>query len=73
MRRRLTRQRVKGRPIAGATVRVKSVTVARRAIESGVGGAPVRVAPGGGSIFVAPEAANGVWLEFRKLSKEVRK
>jgi hypothetical protein len=59
------RQQVKGRPIVGATVRVKSAAAARRVIESA--GIAVRVAPGGASAFVAPEAANGLWLEFREI------
>jgi hypothetical protein len=58
------RQRLKGRPIVGATVRVRSAAVARQAIESG--GTAIRAARGGASIFVAPEAANGLWLEFRE-------
>lgn len=59
------RQRVKGRPIVGATVRVKSAAAARRVIESA--GIAVRGAAGAASAFVAPEAANGLWLEFREI------
>jgi hypothetical protein len=58
------RQRLKGRPIVGATVRVKSAAVAGQAIERG--GTAIRAARGGASILVAPEAANGLWLEFRE-------
>jgi hypothetical protein len=61
------RQLVKGRPIAGATVRVKSLTAARAAI--GTLGSPLRTAagPGWSSVFVPPALAHGLWLEFREI------
>lgn len=59
-----SRQQVKGRPIVGATVRVKSVDTARRVIEKS--GITVRAIPEAKSVFVAPDSANGLWLEFRQ-------
>ena len=61
-------QRIKGRPIIGATLRVKSAATARRVIEAR--GIPVRASAT--SVFVAPEAANGLWLEFLDASTTSR-
>ena len=63
-----THQRIKGRPIIGATLRVTSAATARKVIEGG--GIPVRASAT--SVFVAPEAANGLWLEFRDASTTSR-
>lgn len=60
-----SRQLVEGRAIVGATVRVRSLGVARRAlVRAGVATRETRAAPG--SIFVTPEAAHGLWLELRE-------
>ena len=56
-------QRVAGRRIVGATVRVKSLAQTQRALASG--GVRWRSVPDAASVFVAPEDANGLWLEFR--------
>lgn len=57
-------QRVPGRSIVGATLRVRSVEVARAVLaDAGTG---LRAARGGQSVFVAPDAANGLWIEFRE-------
>ena len=55
-------QRIKGRRIIGATLRVKSAATARNVIEA----RGISVRSSGASLFVAPEAANGLWLEFRQ-------
>lgn len=62
------RQIVRGRPIVGATLRVKSVAAARRAVEA-VPGASLRTASGNGwsSVFVPPAVAHGLWLELREV------
>ncbi len=58
-------QIVAGRPIAGATVSVRSAETARRVIANA--GINVRTGPPGGrSVFIAPADANGLWLEFRE-------
>jgi catechol 2,3-dioxygenase-like lactoylglutathione lyase family enzyme len=65
------RQRVKGRPIVGATIRVKNLEQARRAIDKP--GTVVLRHASAESLFVAPESANGLWLEFRTAENGVRK
>ena len=61
-----SRQMVPGRRIVGATVRVKNAAIARASISAAV--AKDRMVASGGSIFVRPEAAHGLWLEFRPAS-----
>ena len=57
------RRLVAGRPIVGATVRVRSLETARRALADG--GVYVRQAPAAPrSVFVAPADARGLWLEL---------
>jgi catechol 2,3-dioxygenase-like lactoylglutathione lyase family enzyme len=54
-----------GRPIVGATLRVRSLAAARRALAvSGVAARETPAAPR--SVFVPPEAAHGLWLELRE-------
>ena len=62
------RQVVGGRPIVGATLRVKSLVAARRAVE-GVARASLRTASGKGwsSLFVPPTLTHGLWLELREI------
>jgi hypothetical protein len=59
-------QLVSGRPIVGATLRVKSLAVARR-ILAGIPGLELAAAPArdAGSVFIPPSAAHGMWLELR--------
>jgi glyoxalase-like protein len=59
-----SRSMIPSRPIVGVTVRVGSITVARRVLaENGV---PTRGAADGPTVFVPPEAAHGLWLEMRE-------
>ena len=55
---------IRGRPIVGVTVRVKSAAAARRVLADG--GVPTRGAADGPTVFVPPEAAHGLWLEMRE-------
>jgi catechol 2,3-dioxygenase-like lactoylglutathione lyase family enzyme len=57
------RVRMPGRPVVGATVRVHSIAAAERLLER----TPWRasIVKAGGSLFVPPQVANGLWLEFR--------
>jgi catechol 2,3-dioxygenase-like lactoylglutathione lyase family enzyme len=60
-------QTVPGRRIVGATVRVRSLAAARQALEAGAGEvAPVVEHRSGRSVFVPPQVAHGIWLEFRE-------
>ena len=61
-----THQRVRGRRIVGATVRVRSLAAVRKVLESRR--IPVSAADDGPSesLFVAPASAHGIWLEFRE-------
>ena len=57
------RQIVRGRRIIGASVSVTDVAAAREYALRAAG--KERVMASGGSVFVRPEAAHGLWLEFR--------
>jgi catechol 2,3-dioxygenase-like lactoylglutathione lyase family enzyme len=57
-------QRVPGRRIVGATVAVRDIEAARRLLERTAGARPQGEA-GSTSVFLPPETANGLWLEFR--------
>ena len=61
-----SRQVVKGRRIAGAAVRVKSLAAARRVIDTAR--LPLTPAPGSSrsSIFLSPAVTHGLWLELRE-------
>jgi len=60
-----SRRLAEGRPIVGATVRVRSLDAARRALARGdVAARETPAAPL--SVFVPPEAAHGLWLELRE-------
>lgn len=56
-----SRQVATGRPIVGATLRVRSLDAARRVLARG--GVAIRDTPA--ATFVLPEAAHGLWLELR--------
>ena len=57
-------QRVRERRIVGLTVAVDDL--ARTGALLAARGVPVTRGPGGGSLFVPPERAAGVWIEFRE-------
>ena len=60
-----SRQLKAGRAIVGATVHVRSLEAARRALaRGGVDVREGRSAPG--ALFVPPSAAHGLWLELRE-------
>ena len=60
-----SRRLVTGRPIVGVTLRVRSVAAAKRALADG--GVRVRLVDAAPrSVFVAPEAAHGLWIELRE-------
>jgi catechol 2,3-dioxygenase-like lactoylglutathione lyase family enzyme len=62
------RQLVPGRPIVGATLRVKSVAAAQAVIAAGPAGALTVVSGRGySSIFLPPDQTHGLWLELREL------
>jgi catechol 2,3-dioxygenase-like lactoylglutathione lyase family enzyme len=63
-----SRQLVRGRPIVGATVRVKSVVSARKVVAP-IAAASLRTASGPewSSLFVPPALAHGFWLELREV------
>src|SRR5262245_3274208 len=62
-----SRQVVRGRRIAGVTVRVRSVDVVRRTLlESGLPSPPPVVSDDGVSILLPPSGTHGLWLEFRQ-------
>lgn len=52
-----------GRCVVGATLRVRSIVAAQQVLD----GSPWRasIVKAGGSLFVPPAVANGLWLEFR--------
>jgi catechol 2,3-dioxygenase-like lactoylglutathione lyase family enzyme len=56
---------VAGRPVVGATLRVRSLAAARQLLDR----TPWRssIASGGRSAFVPPAVAHGLWLEFREI------
>jgi hypothetical protein len=59
------RQRLAGRPVVGATLRVADIGVTRGILARRAGVAPEIVSsPGGRSIFLPPERTHGLWLEF---------
>ena len=59
---------VPGRPIVGVTVGVTDPSAARRVIERG--GVATRAGIGGRpKVFVAPEAAHGLWLELTRVAR----
>lgn len=61
------RQRVPGRRIVGATVRVRSIAAVEAALKRGGVPVPPRVTNGDAtSVFVPPDEAQGLWLEFRQ-------
>jgi len=63
-----TRAIVPGRPIVGVTVGVADPSAARRVIERG--GVATRAGIGGRpNVFVAPEAAHGLWLELTRVAR----
>jgi hypothetical protein len=57
-----------GRPIVGATVRVRDLSSARRVLDRDAG---IRTAivtkRGASSIFLPPAVTHGLWLEFRQV------
>jgi catechol 2,3-dioxygenase-like lactoylglutathione lyase family enzyme len=58
------------RPIAGATLRVRDLATARRILERDPRTRTALVAKrGSSSIFVPPELAHGLWLEFRQVKE----
>jgi catechol 2,3-dioxygenase-like lactoylglutathione lyase family enzyme len=59
------RELVPGRRVVGATVRVRSLAFVERLRPGGVAPTVVRGALGA-SVFLKPELANGLWLEFRE-------
>lgn len=59
------RELVPGRRVVGATVRVRSIAFVERLRPGGIAPTVVRRADGA-SVFVKPEGANGMWLEFRE-------
>ena len=62
-----SRRLVEGRPIVGATLRVRRLDAARRAlVRSGVAIRETPAVPR--SVFIPPEAAHGLWLELREAS-----
>jgi catechol 2,3-dioxygenase-like lactoylglutathione lyase family enzyme len=63
-----TRRVVPGRPILGATVRVRSLATAREAISHGTWKMPPTVEHRyGRSVFLPPELTHGIWLELREV------
>lgn len=62
-----TYQRVAGRRIVGATLRVRNLDAVRHILAAQEGEVPpVVIAPQQRSIFLPPELAHGIWLEFRE-------
>jgi hypothetical protein len=63
----IDRQRVPGRPIVGATLRVRSLAALEAVLARGGLPVPEREhTPQGESIFLRPPETHGLWLEFRK-------
>jgi catechol 2,3-dioxygenase-like lactoylglutathione lyase family enzyme len=61
------RQAIPGRPIAGATVRVKSLATARKALEQVPGSVLASASgPGWSNVFLPPAITHGLWLELRE-------
>jgi hypothetical protein len=62
------RQLVAGRRIVGATIRVKSLAVARAAVAAiAPASLPAAAGPQSSSIFLPPALTHGLWLEFREV------
>lgn len=60
-------QRVPERRIVGATIRVASIERAQRTLAGGASKpTPILRTEHAASIFVSPEIAHGIWLEFRQ-------
>lgn len=55
---------VPGRPIVGATLRVRDVAAARRALERNAWAAGAQTI--GSSLFMPPSITHGIWLELRQ-------
>lgn len=62
------RQRVPGRPIIGATIRVASLDRARQAMAAG-GLSEADITVDDDRILVSPAVANGLWLEFHEATR----
>ena len=62
----VSHQRVKGRRIIGATLRVRSLSKVREIL--GARQIPLATSdiPSSASVFVAPEHTHGIWLEFQE-------
>lgn len=62
-----SRQLVPGRPIVGATLRVRDLKLVQRALAKGTWKLlPVVQTKHGSSVFLPPGIAHGIWLEFRQ-------
>ncbi len=62
-----SRRLVPGRPILGATVRVRSLKLLQRVLAKRIWKPPPVVqTKRGASIFLAPDITHGIWLEFRQ-------
>jgi catechol 2,3-dioxygenase-like lactoylglutathione lyase family enzyme len=61
------RQLVPGRRIVGVTLRVRTLAALETVLGRAGERAPQRVpSPGGASVFVPPDRARGLWIEFRE-------
>jgi hypothetical protein len=62
-----SRQLVPERPIVGATLRVRSLATARHSLAPALASSARTVTDAGGSsLFLAPAATHGLWLELRE-------
>ncbi len=60
-------QLVPGRPIVGATIRVRDLELLQLALAGGPWDPPPAVrTERGSSLFIPPDIAHGIWLEFRQ-------
>ena len=65
-----SRQLVNGRRIVGATLRVGSLDKARAILDRGQPSPlPIVTSAAGRSVFLPPERAHGLWLEFREVRR----
>lgn len=65
-----SRQLVPGRRIVGATIRTGNLDTLRRVLSANFQDIPqVVTTPGGRSIFIPPDDAHGIWLEFRQVTE----